>query len=207
MNSISIDLNDITIDELKKHDLKMMPTIIELKGASEAYKKMAAVGVGSFHQYDIAWREFLQSVDRAWNKVLASCKNEKNWPKLKSKYEKIRKDDPLLKYMYQARNVSEHTISEVINDWNPNLQAKPGIGSIQLSWAPWDRPLLPVTNRGITYNPPKKHLSKPIKHYRDERPGVEEPRVVAELAMIFYIKMVTDISNELFPTKLATPLI
>lgn len=204
VNKVNFDLYNITIDELKKYDLGLISAFAELINATNAYKKMISVGIGSFHQYDMAWRDFLQSIDRAWNKILARCKNEKKWPKLKSEYEKMRKEDPLLKYISQARNVSEHTISDVIKDWDPNLKATPGIGSIHLSWAHYDRPLLPVTNRGTTFNPPKKHLSKPIEYYRDKRPGVEEPRVIAELAMIFYVEMAMVISNELFPTKFAS---
>jgi hypothetical protein len=202
MNKVTFDLYSITIDELKKYDIGLISVLAELINATNAYKKMVSVGIGSFHQYDMAWRDFLQSIDRAWNKVLARCQNEKKWPKLKSKYEKIRKEDPLLKYISQARNVSEHTISDVIKDWNPNFKATAGAGSIHLSWSNYDRPLLPVKNRGTVFNPPKKHLSKPIEYYRDKRPGVEEPRVVAELAMIFYTEMVMEISNELFPTQL-----
>lgn len=204
MNKVNFDLYNITVDELKEYDLGLISAFIELINATDAYKKMVAVGVGSFHQYDIAWRDFLQSIDRAWNKVVAKCQNEKKWPALKSKYEKIRKEDPLLKYISQARNVSEHTISDVIKDWDPNLKATSGVGSIHLSWANFDRPLLPVINRGTIFNPPKKHLSKSMDYYREKRPGVEEPRVVAELAMMFYVGMVMEISNELFPTKFAS---
>lgn len=202
MTAVTLDLYSLSIDDLRKYDLGLIEAITELKTASEAYKKMAAVGVGSFHQYDIAWREFLQAIDRAWNKILAKCQNEKKWPKLRSKFENIRKNDPLLKYISQARNVTEHTISEVMKDWDANLKATPVANGIQLSWSAWDRPLLPVTNRGTTFHPPKTHLSKPMSFYRKNRPNVEEPRVVAELAMLFYINMVTEISNEIFPTKL-----
>ncbi|MBF23325.1 MAG: hypothetical protein CML18_06895 [Pusillimonas sp.] len=202
MTAVTLDLYSLSIDDLRKYDLGLIEAITELKTASEAYKKMAAVGVGSFHQYDIAWREFLQAIDRAWNKILAKCQNEKKWPKLRSKFENIRKNDPLLKYISQARNVTEHTISEVMKDWDANLKATPVANGIQLSWSAWDRPLLPVTNRGTTFHPPKTHLSKSMSFYRKNRPNVEEPRVVAELAMLFYINMVTEISNEIFPTKL-----
>lgn len=199
MDKVNFDLYNVTIDDLQKYDLALISAFMELINATSAYKKMVAVGVGSFHQYDMAWREFLQAIDRAWNKVVVRCQDEKKWQKLKSKYEKIKRDDPLLKYIAQARNVTEHTISDVIRDWAPNLNAQPAVGGIHLSWSPWDRPLLPVTNRGTTFLPPKKHLSKPMEYYREKRPGVEEPRVAAELAMKFYVEMLEDITNELFP--------
>jgi len=83
MNNVNFDLYNITIDELKKYDLGLISAFTELINATNAYKKMISVGVGSFHQYDMAWREFLQSIDRVWNKVLARCQNEKKWPRLK----------------------------------------------------------------------------------------------------------------------------
>lgn len=199
MSELNLDLYNVTVDELQEYDLALIAAFVEMVGATTAYKKMVEVGVGSFHQYDVAWREFLQAIDRAWNKVVVRCHDEKKWQKLKSKYEKLRKDDPLLKYVAQARNVTEHSISDVIVDWDANLKAQPVVGGIHLSWSPWDRPLLPVTNRGTTFLPPKKHLSKSMDYYRQKRPGVEEPRVVAELAMQFYIKMIQEITNEVFP--------
>lgn len=199
MRELNFDLYNVTVDDLQGYDLALIAAFVELVGATNAYKKMVKVGVGSFHQYDMAWREFLQAIDRAWNKVLVRCHGEKKWQKLKSKYEKLRKEDPLLKYVAQARNVTEHSISDVIMDWDANLKAQPVLGGIHLSWSPWDRPLLPVTNRGATFLPPKKHLSKSMEYYRQKRPGVEEPRVVAELAMQFYVKMMQEITNEVFP--------
>jgi len=199
MSELNFDLYNVTVDDLQEYDLALIAAFVELVSATNAYKKMVEVGVGSFHQYDMAWREFLQAIDRAWNKVLVRCHGEKKWQKLKSKYEKLRKEDPLLKYVAQARNVTEHSISDVIMDWDANLKAQPILGGIHLSWSPWDRPLLPVTNRGATFLPPKKHLSKSMEYYRQKRPGVEEPRVVAELAMQFYVKMMQEITNEVFP--------
>lgn len=199
MSELNFDLYNVTVDDLQEYDLALIAAFVELVGATNAYKKMVEVGVGSFHQYDMAWREFLQAIDRAWNKVLVRCHGEKKWQKLKSKYEKLRKEDPLLKYVAQARNVTEHSISDVIMDWDANLKAQPVLGGIHLSWSPWDRPLLPVTNRGATFLPPKKHLSKSMDYYRQKRPGVEEPRVVAELAMQFYVRMMQEITNEVFP--------
>ncbi|TRX75259.1 hypothetical protein [Pseudomonas mangiferae] len=199
MSELNFDLYNVTVDDLQEYDLALIAAFVELVGATNAYKKMVEVGVGSFHQYDMAWREFLQAIDRAWNKVLVRCHGEKKWQKLKSKYEKLRKEDPLLKYVAQARNVTEHSISDVIMDWNANLKAQPVLGGIHLSWSPWDRPLLPVTNRGATFLPPKKHLSKSMDYYRQKRPGVEEPRVVAELAMQFYVNLMQEITNEVFP--------
>jgi len=42
----------------------------------------------------------------------------------------------LLNYLVQARNVTEHSISPVIKEWDANLTATPVSGGIQLNWAP-----------------------------------------------------------------------
>jgi hypothetical protein len=199
MSELIFDLHNVTVDDLQEYDLALIAAFIELVGATTAYKKMVEVGVRSFYQYDVAWREFLQAIDRAWNKIVVRCHGEKKWQKLKSKYEKLRKDDPLLKYVAQARNVTENSVSDVIVDWDANLKAQSVFGGIHLSWSHWDRPLLPVINRGTTFLPPKKHLSKSMDYYRKKRPGVEEPRVVAELAIQCYVKMIQEITNEVFP--------
>lgn len=167
----------------------------ELKAASHAFGEM--FGIPTFHEFDRAWREVLHHLERAWNKLVAECEGRKNWPKLKSKYEHLRKTDPLLKYVIHARNVSEHTIAQVVQDWNPNLRVSSVPGGTRIEWDEWDRPLLPVVNRGTRFNPPKSHLGKPMQHYRVI--GVSEPRTVAELAITFYVEAFNEVSKEVFP--------
>lgn len=187
------------VEELEKLNFALIEAIKELKDADAAYQKMVDVGIGSFFEYDRAWRDFLQSIDRVWNKTAAMCKGEKCWPKLKSKYERLRKTDPLLNYLIQARNVTEHTISPVVKEWDANIRAHQIPGAIRIEWDKWDRPLLPVTNRGVTFQPPKMHLGKPMVYYK--RPGVEEPKLAAELAMYFYVGMLNEVSSKIFQSK------
>ncbi len=191
-----IDFAKITIEEIEKHNPPLLEAIKDLKDAANAYKKMASIRVGSFLEYDRAWRDFLQSIDRVWNKTVDRCRHEKKWQKFKSKYENLRKKDPLLRYITQARNVTEHSISQVVKEWDANLRVKNVGKGMELQFDPWDRPLLPVNNRGTIFNPPKKHLEKPMSHYK--KIGVEEPLLVADLAMQFYINMINELSQELF---------
>jgi hypothetical protein len=193
---INFDIHTDKIESIEEHNPPLIEAIKELKSADRAYERMIQVGVGSFFEYEAAWRDFLHAIDRVWNKTAARCKNEAKWPRLKSKYEGLRKSDPLLKYIVQARNVSEHTISPVVKDWDAELKATQITNGIRLNWKPWDRPLLPVTNRGTTFLPPKKHLGKPMSHYM--RPGQEEPKIVAECAMYFYLEMLNEVGREVF---------
>lgn len=169
----------------------------ELKAADAAYRRMLQIGLGRFTEYDRAWRDFLHCVDRAWNKLSAEAEGKKNWPKLKSEFERLRKTDPLLKYVVQARNASEHSIDPIIRDWQPNLRVTPTGNGALLEWDEWERPLLSVTNRGTIFHPPKKHLGKPMSNYR--RKGVTEPHTVAELTMAFYVAALNRVSREVFP--------
>lgn len=192
------DLNSDNIESLLSSDPPLIEAIKELKSASDAIHRMGKVGVGSFYEYDRAWRDFLQAIDRTWNKVSARCKGERKWKRFQSQYEKARKNDELLKYLSQARNVSEHTISPVIKEWDANLKAKMSSSGVMLTWNKWDRPLLPVINRGTRFLPPKKHLGKPLDFYREQHGHIEEPRLVAGLAMKFYVAMVNEISKKVF---------
>src|SRR5690625_6735723 len=101
------DLNSDNIESLLSSDPPLIKAIKELKSASDAIHRMGKDGVGSFYEYDRAWRDFLQAIDRTWNKVSARCKGERKWKRFQSQYEKARKNDELLKYLSQARNVSE----------------------------------------------------------------------------------------------------
>lgn len=192
------DLNSGNIESLLSSDIPLIEAIKELKAASDAIQRMDEVGVGSFYEYDRAWRDFLQAIDRAWNKVSARCKGEEKWKHFQSAYEKARKNDELLKYLSQARNVSEHTISPVIKDWDADLKARTSSNGVMLTWNKWDRPLLPVINRGTRFLPPRKHLGKPLELYRKQHGNMEEPRLVAGMAMRFYVEVVNEISKKVF---------
>ena len=189
------------IDNWEDEEFPLVEAAKELKAANRAYGRMIQVGIGRFSEYDKAWRDFVQCIDKAWNKVQNEATGKSKWKKLESEFTSLRKKDPLLKYLIQARNVSEHTIATVIKDWDANFQATVTGGNFRLNWDEWDRPLLPLRNRGTVFNPPKKHLGKPMGYYR--RKGVSEPRTVAELAMQFYVDMMNRVTREVFSDKSA----
>ena len=190
------NINTGDIETLDGDKAPLIEAIKEISDASCAIDRMIKIGPGSFHKFERAWRDFLTSIDRVWNKTESRCVNVKGWSKFESKYKRLRKKDELLKYLIQARNVSEHSISEVVKEWDANLTAMPVQGGIQLNWKPWNRPLLPVFNRGETYSPPSKHLGKPLNEYPHNSQC--EPIHVASLAMKFYVEMINTISDELF---------
>jgi hypothetical protein len=162
---------------------------------------MVEIGIGDFSEYEKAWRDFLHRIERVWVKTQATVHGMSGWQKLESEIGRIRKTDELLRYLQHARNADEHSISQLANDWQPNLKAINIDGKVQLSWEVWDRPLLPVSNRGAIIPPPKSHLGKSIEHLKSQ--GKAEPRIVAELALRFYINFLNRVVEEVLnpPTR------
>lgn len=193
---INININD---DDITKYSgLKVYPLIVELRSASDAIKEMTEIGVGNFQLFEMAWQKFLQSIDRFWNKLKSCCYDKKGWQTFESKIMNKRNKDQLLNYLIQARNVTEHTISPVIKEWDANLTATPVNNGIHLSWAPFDRPLLKVVNRGREFLPPQYHLGKSISFYREKYKNEPEPVVAAILAMEFYVGWLNRASEKFF---------
>ena len=177
---------------LAKHPLRH--AIEEFSSADVAYRKMVEIGVGDFLEYEKAWRSFLHRIERVWTKTQAAVHRLPRWQKIESEISHIRKTDPLLNYLQQARNVEEHSIQELATDWDAKLTAVQVGTEVQLSWQPWDRPLLPVTNRGVKFDPPRIHLGQSIEPLLGK--GKAETRIVAELAMRFYVDFLNRVSTE-----------
>lgn len=193
--NININIDDIT----QYSNLPVYPLIVELRAASDAIHKMCEISVGKFQLFEIEWQKFLQSIDRFWNKLKACIYDKKGWQTFESKIAHKRKKDQLLNYLAQARNVTEHTISPVVKDWDANLKATSLNGGVHLSWDPFDRHLLTVINRGQKYPPPQMHLGKPMSFYRAQYKNEPEPVVVAILAMEFCIGWMNKASAQFFP--------
>ena len=173
-------INDISdLDNLE-------PAVRELEKAAKACRRMAKIGVGSFSEYDDAWRAVLTHVDRVWNKLQAAARDRQGWPAIESINRHLRKEDPLLLYVRQARNVEEHTIAPIAEDWKPEMKV---VGTM-LYFKPWSRILLPVTNRGKTFHPPKEHLGVRLENV--------SPLYVANLAISFYCKLYNDVLTKVY---------
>lgn len=157
----------------------------ELMAAIDFYQKMLEHHLGDFATFEAAWREFLQKIERVWNKTQAAVCEHPRWPRLESEVVRLRNTDPLLRYLRHARNADEHSIQAMASDWDANLRASQvGEKTVRLDWEPWDRPLLPVSNRGVVFDPPKEHLGESITE--KFKKGAAEPIVIADLALHFY---------------------
>jgi hypothetical protein len=167
----------------------------EIIAAVEFYERMIKHHLGNFSTFESDWREFLQKLERVWNKTQAAASGLTGWPKLEAEINKTRNEDPLLSYLRHARNADEHSIQQVAADWDANLRETPvDSTSVRLDWEPWDRPLLPVKNRGVIYQPPRKHLG--IDFTDKLKKGTAEPIIVADMALHFYRNLLNRVINE-----------
>ena len=176
----------------RSHPLKY--AFEELIAADVAYKNMLGLD-RPFREFESSWREVLRRLERVWTKTEAAVCHLKGWTKIHSEVAKLRRIDPLLQYVRQARNVDEHSIQDVAKEYEWNLTATPTQEGVQVSWSPWDRPLLAVVNHGKRYEPPRMHLGKSIEPLLNN--GKSEPRVVAELAIQFYVDFMNRVSSDL----------
>lgn len=167
----------------------------ELIAAVTFYEKMISNHLGDFAQFDSFWREFLQKLERAWNKAEAAVSDSPRCKRIIDTAINRRKTDPLLSYLRHARNADEHSLQEVAKDWDAKLRAEPSADGITLHWDKWDRPLLPVTNRGVVYDPPRLHLGQGLNDKLGK--GVAEPIVVADLALHFYRNLLNQLNETL----------
>ena len=143
------------------------------------------------------WHHFLHAIERTWSKSVAHFKKSPKWSNWHKPYLDQRKDDPLLKYLTNARGAEEHADAEVV-DAIPasvtfDVSAESGTlefemidGEIKVFGG--DAPIIghqqeifrpiAIVNRGVTYAPPTTHLDSPI--------DASDAIVLAEAALSYY---------------------
>jgi hypothetical protein len=165
---------------------------IELQRASDAIEAMRVAS--SLTDFEEQWKQFLHRVERVWNKMLGHFGRSPKWHGWASKHEHLRKADPLLSYLVNARRAEEHTVSDIVSRSPSGIGINPAEGSslyikkieqrdgklviespqaLKIEFIPGKVGLLPVTNRGRVYPIPSSHLGRPI-----------DPAAVVELAQI-----------------------
>lgn len=169
----------------------------ELAKAKQAVARMAAAD--SADGFEEQWKEFLRRLERVWNKANAHFGKSPKWNGWQGKYDNLRRSDPLLSYLVNARGAEEHTVNEIvgrepggigINSAEGNslyierMEINNGVLSVRspqklrIEFFPARMTLHPVVNRGRTYALPTSHLGHPI--------DPSNVLGVAELAIKFY---------------------
>lgn len=155
----------------------------------------------SLDKYEEEWVDFLHNLERTWNKTvnhLSRSPKYKGWSK-RGRTQNLRRQDPLLSYLINARGAEEHTVAQITEKEMGSIGISPAEGNellihhmsiskgvininadrpIKIVFIPGKVKLLPVVNRGRTYDPPKMHLGEDV--------GEIDPIKVAELGITFY---------------------
>lgn len=133
-------------------------------------------------RFSDAWSDFLVAQQRVFTKLAAGATGGKSAPWF-GKIKSVRNSDELLCYVHQARHTDEHGLAQIADARDPailinarnrgeplhinNLQIRNGHienlsgTNVAVEFAPADATLLPVTNRGRTYDLPTTHLGAP----------------------------------------------
>lgn len=173
----------------------------ELIAAVDFYTKMHDNQLASdFATFDSHWREFLQKIERTWNKTEAGVSDRNDCKLILDQTRNLRKTDDLLVYLRHARNTDEHANHDIARDWVGDLRASPAEPTgIRIEWNPWDRHLLPVMNRGVVYQPARVHLGVSFADQLGK--GVAEPVIVGDLALQFYLKTLQRLEAQIYGTR------
>lgn len=134
-------------------------------------------------EFEESWKAFLSRIERVWTKGLSHFGKSPKWSGWQGKFEPLRRSDPLLSYLVNARGADEHTVNEIvarelggiginaaegnslyiehmtINNGNIYIKSPQ---KIRVDFIPSRTTLLPVVNRGSTYPVPTTHLGKPV---------------------------------------------
>lgn len=137
-------------------------------------------------EIDDHWKAYLNYIERIWNKAQSHFKKSPKWNNWQGKYVQIRRNDELLSYLINARGAEQHTVEEITQQQRGGFGIDPVIpgGEVVINnmifgkrgdpvrislgtdaiitTIPAMVKLLPITNRGVTYEVPKKHLGKDI---------------------------------------------
>ena len=190
------------IPEQANKELVLAKTYIEAMKASK-----------SRVDFEANWKSFLHCLERVWYKANAFYRTHQSWNGWKGKYCKLRKEDPLLSYLQNARSAEEHTVSEIVHIKPGGIGIKPAKGNdlyidemriidgkvfirspqiLKLVSIPSRIRLLPIVNCGITYPVPSRHLGKPI--------NPDNVAEIAKAAIDFYQQFLNE-AELFFKTK------
>ena len=172
---------------------------IVLARAAAALQAMeAAEELEAFERH---WQEFLHRVERVWIKCTAQYKSSSRWQGWSGEMVRLRRNDPLLSHLKNARDADQHTLSAITARRPSELTltaggpqgralikrltidrdgqlAMEGHSVLKVVFRPEQTRLMPVVNRGRTYPVPRSHLSRPI--------NPEDVLAVAHAGWAFY---------------------
>ena len=160
----------------------------------------------NFEEIKTAWSSFLVSSGRIYTKLEQGSKTDESSRTWWGKQVHERRSDPLLCYLWHARNVDEHTLQniaefkeatvksaeptpddvEALNSALANEQRPTAIlGLLEVVWA--HVKMLDVLDRGVRYCPPTKRLALEITD--------TSPANIVTLALSFFEEMISEAAH------------
>lgn len=154
---------------------------IELERARKAIQDMRQAA--SLIDFEEHWKEYLRRLERVWNKAENHFRKSPKWDSWNGKFKTLRRKDPLLSYLINARGADEHTVSEITEREDERFMVMPGPsgraqiksmridnngnvaqlevgGDTIVNFRPARVRLLPIKNRDRVYPVPTEHLSQ-----------------------------------------------
>jgi hypothetical protein len=144
--------------------------------------------------YEREWKNLLSALERLWGKANSHFGKSREWKAWSEEVVRLRRTDPVLRYLRVARNVDEHTIEPIADREviTKSLEATRTVSYDEkgrIVPSPFAKPprlivtahrmrLLSVKDRNETIPVPDSHLGSPIEGHL--------PLVVAEAGVRFY---------------------
>jgi hypothetical protein len=171
---------------------------VSLAKAEASLQSMQAAK--EYSEFQAAWSDLLVAAGRIYSKLQHGAKGKSSeWFGHRIRE---RKNDAILAYIHHARNADEHGIKPIIQHspgsvsiqstgsthikqfgmWPDGTIGINAVGSpLKVTVVPNSADLIPVTDRGVTYDPPKQHQGSPIQ---DQSPAGIGKLVVGHLRTI-----------------------
>lgn len=182
--------------------MKLEKTKIELNAAQYAIERLKKAE--TYPEMKAAWQDVVSRLEKTWTKAKLECAGCVGEPRtLFDTTAATRGSDELLIYLSQARHADQHSLEsgtgwglvmhiELPAGASVNIDFEKGTvqaqdGDIHVEVADPIYALIPVVNRGVTFNPPEQHLESPIKG--------TEPLTVAEAGFSFYSQLVLELEQ------------
>jgi hypothetical protein len=111
-----------------------------------------------------AWEDHLMQAGRVYEKLRAGARGHAESWKWFLKKQDQRRDDELLSYMHHARNADYHRLEDVTYQESPFRFSGLRDGKTFEVNIPGKLKLVPVTDKGIEYQPPKNFKGRGLKN-------------------------------------------
>lgn len=196
---------------------ELQPAQRELNSAKRAILRMKESS--SFDEFEDEWRIYLSAIEKCWVKAERICQPIRNkFQPWQGAYKKLRKSDPLLKYLYHARHSDQHSVQVMIEpkkaqqfmtiggpgenvhvshlsfDGSGKVSSYQGSHPIVHNFLPDRIELLKVLSSKKWYQPPLKHL--------DTKLPWSAPIDVAMIGLEFYQNFLNSVAEEFCDSEL-----